>query len=191
MLCTPVSSEDECVIFFRSPLALYSPQLFSLPMPQHLYTFRKAEHLCLKKEIEALFSAGCISTSQFPLRATFRTLPYAGVGPQVKILLSVSKRHFKHAVDRNRAKRQLREAYRLQKQHLLEQLPQDVGVHLAFIWLSDRPMPSSLVHKRVGGILHRVAEKVNEREAKLLAEAESLAAQNGGAPVPENGGGLC
>lgn len=139
-------------------------------MPQHVYTFRKPEHLCLKREIEALFSAGCTSMTQFPLRATFRTLPYEGKGPQVKILLSVSKRHFKHAVDRNRAKRQIREAYRLQKHLLIEQLPLNVSVHLAFIWLSDHPMPSSLVHKRVGGILQHVAEKVREKETKKQCE---------------------
>lgn len=86
-------------------------------MSQHLYTFRKPEHLCLKTEIEALFGAGNTSMSAFPLRITYRKLPYTGQGPQVKVLLSVSKRHFKHAVDRNRAKRQIREAYRLQNTH--------------------------------------------------------------------------
>lgn len=139
-------------------------------MPQHVYTFRKPEHLCLKKEIEALFSAGCSSMSQFPLRATFRTVVYDGTGPQVKVLLSVSKRHFKHAVDRNRAKRQLREAYRLQKQLLIGQLPPSVGVHLAFIWLSDRPMPSQVVSKRVNTILQRVGEKVLAQQPSASAE---------------------
>ncbi len=149
-------------------------------MPQHVYTFRKAEHICLKREIESLFSAGCTSMTQFPLRATFRTYPYEGKGPQVKILLSVSKRHFKHAVDRNRAKRQIREAYRLQKHLLLEQLPQSVSVHMAFIWLSDEPMPSSLVHKRVRGILQRVAEKVMLKEAEKQSEAMQPLAEGEG-----------
>lgn len=96
----------------------------------------------------------------FPLRVTYRALPYAGNGPQVKVLISVSKRHFKHAVDRNRAKRQIREAYRLQKQVLLSVLPADKAVHVAFIWLSDRPVKSDLVHKRLYTALQRMAEKL-------------------------------
>ena len=124
------------------------------------YTFRKPEHLCLKREIEELFSAGNTSMSAFPMRATFKQLPYDGKGPQVKILLSVSKRHFKHAVDRNRAKRQLREAYRLRKPVFLSSLPTHVALHIAFIWLSDRPICSEQVHTRMDTLLRRISEKI-------------------------------
>ena len=123
------------------------------------YTFRKCEHLCLKTEIEALFSAGCTSMSMFPLRATFRTMEYKGYGPQVKILLSVSKKHFRHAVDRNRAKRQLREAYRLQKHLLLNELSAEQSLHIAFIWLSNRPIKSEIVHARMRSALLKIAER--------------------------------
>lgn len=124
------------------------------------YTFRKPEHLCLKSEIEALFSSGCSSMSVFPLRVTFRRFAYEGKGPQAKVLLSVSKRHFKHAVDRNRAKRQLREAYRHLKPTFLAALPADVCLHIAFIWLSDRPVRSELVATRMKTALQRINEKV-------------------------------
>lgn len=128
------------------------------------FTFRKCEHLCLKTEIEALFSAGCSSMSMFPLRVTYRKLDYKGSGPQVKILLSVSKRHFKHAVDRNRAKRQLREAYRLQKHLLLEMMPTDVAVHIAFIWLSNRPVKSEIVSSRMRTALLKIGDQMKECE---------------------------
>ena len=124
------------------------------------YTFRKAEHICLKTEIESLFSAGSTSMSAFPLRATYRKLTYDGQGPQVKVLLSVSKRHLHHAVDRNRAKRQIREAYRLQKHLLISSLPQDVAINVAFIWLADHPMPSKLVSSRMNQILQRIRQNV-------------------------------
>ena len=55
------------------------------------HTFPKPEPLCLTNEFEALFGAGSSSLSMFPLRATFRVLPYQGHGPRVKVLLSVSK----------------------------------------------------------------------------------------------------
>lgn len=122
------------------------------------YAFPKAEHLCLQKEIEALFHAGSHSHVAFPLRVVFQRVDHVK-GPAVKVLLSVAKRKLRHAVDRNRAKRQLREAYRLQKELLLSTLPDDEGWHIGFIWLADSPVPSALVHKKMKGLLLHVAEK--------------------------------
>ena len=134
------------------------------------FTFPKAEHLCLKKEIEELFTAGSQSATLFPLRTTFRVKPYSGNGPRVKVLISVSKRKFKHAVDRNRAKRQVREAYRLQKHVLLERLPEGMALNMAFIWLSDKPVCSQLVHSRMLTALQRVAEKCQHFIPTLSSE---------------------
>lgn len=124
-----------------------------------MYTFKKPEHLCLKKDIETLFSAGSSSMSVFPLRATFRQIEYPGQGPKVKVLLSVSKRKLHHAVDRVRAKRQIREAYRLQKHMLWDQMPEGMALHIAFIWLADRPMKSAQVHRSIHRLLHHITEK--------------------------------
>lgn len=140
-------------------------------------TFRKPEHLCRQTEIEALFSAGSSATTVYPIRATYRRVEAAGSqGPQVKVLLSVSKRRLKHAVDRNRAKRQLREAYRLQKQFLLDALPEYTGLHVAFIWLSDKPVKSKTIFERMHTILRRIAEntlKAGAAEPRSEASAES------------------
>lgn len=96
----------------------------------------------------------------FPLRLTFRPTERPEGEPRVKVMMSVSKRHFKHAVDRNRAKRQMREAYRLQKHTVLQNLPEGTAYNAAFIWLSSTPQPSQLVHKRMGSLLHRMAERI-------------------------------
>ena len=83
--------------------------------------------------------------------------------PAVQLLLSVPKRRFKHAVDRNRLKRQLREAYRLHKQLLISVVPKGMSLALSFIWLSDSHRPTADVESRVVSLLQRIAEKINSQ----------------------------
>ena len=78
----------------------------------------------------------------------------------VQILVSVSKRHFKRAVKRNRVKRQIREAYRHHKQILAERVPQDKTLAIAFIWLADELFESQQVEKSVKRLLEKVVESV-------------------------------
>lgn len=75
--------------------------------------YPKKEKLKSKKLIEQLFTEGQ-SVSAFPLRLVFMPATYED-DVTIKTGVSVSKRHFKKAVDRNRIKRLLREAYRLNK----------------------------------------------------------------------------
>lgn len=129
-----------------------------------IYTFPKTEHLCLKKEIDALFSGESVALVAFPLRVLFQSVSLCETSPRVKVLISVSKKKFRQAVDRNRAKRQIREAYRLQKHLLLSALPEGTALHVAFIWISDKAVPSSLVHSRMRSLLLRMNEKLCARE---------------------------
>lgn len=122
-------------------------------------TFRKPERLRLKKEIESLFSAGSRSVTIYPLRATCRTAAYSGSGPHVKVLLSVAKRRLRQANMRNRAKRQLREAYRLQKQILTDRVPDATAVSVAFIWLAESPVSSATINKCMQSLLQRISER--------------------------------
>lgn len=81
------------------------------------FTYPKKEKLKSKTIIESLFSEGK-SIGKYPLRLVFTPLPDSEK-EKIKIGVSVSKRYFKKAVDRNYFKRVLRETYRLNK-HLLE-----------------------------------------------------------------------
>lgn len=121
-------------------------------LPSRL-SFPKAEHLCSRKVIETLFAGGHESFSAYPLRAVFMTSEdFLGA----QILVSVSKRHFKHAVSRNRVKRQVREAYRKNKSILTS----EKGVYIAFLWLSKEIFPSQIVEEKVQNLLLRIQEHV-------------------------------
>ena len=127
---------------------------------QPRYTFRKAERLCSKKRIEGLFASGR-SLSAFPVRVVYQSLaPESETDvcvPQVQILVSVSKRHFKHAVDRNRLKRLIRETYRLNK-HLLTDHLQGRRLSIAFIWMSNEKADFHTVEARMKNLLQRIVE---------------------------------
>jgi ribonuclease P protein component len=78
------------------------------------HTYPKSEKLKSRKTIEQLFTGGK-SVSKYPLRLVYKENPE---DETIAFGVSVSKKYFKKAVDRNYFKRCLREAYRLNK-HLL------------------------------------------------------------------------
>ncbi|MGO4820004.1 MULTISPECIES: ribonuclease P protein component [unclassified Flavobacterium] len=83
-------------------------------------TYPKNEKLKSKITIGLLFSEGK-SVSKYPLRLVY--CPTAlDSDEKIKMGVSVSKKHFKKAVDRNRFKRILRETYRLNKHLLVDHL---------------------------------------------------------------------
>lgn len=117
--------------------------------------FPKSQRLCSHYLIDRLFVPGnSRSLSAYPLRVVFRI--EEGDGEETQLLVSVPKRCFKHAVDRNRVKRQVREAYRTNKDLL--KLPEGKRLYVAMIWLDARHYPSSVVTAKVQNLLTRVSE---------------------------------
>jgi ribonuclease P protein component len=102
--------------------------------------FGKKERLKSRKQIEKLFLAGERFT-QFPIRVTYQFLA-ADEGSCIQVGVTAMKKHFKKAVDRNRIKRQLREAYRLQKTELIDTLKQKGLKAYIFFMYSDKTMAS-------------------------------------------------
>ena len=122
---------------------------------------KKRERMVSLKLIDTLFGGGCSqSMAAFPLRAVYIKKERAQGEAPVQILVSVPKKRFKHAVDRNRVKRQVREAFRQHKELLYEALAEHEQLLLAFIWLSDAHRSSRDVESRVVGLMQRVAEKL-------------------------------
>lgn len=81
-------------------------------------TYPKHEKLKSKTTIDLLFSEGK-SVSKYPLRLVYAPISLED-GEKIKMGVSVSKKYFKKAVDRNYFKRVLRETYRLNKELLLD-----------------------------------------------------------------------
>ncbi len=100
----------------------------------------------------------------FPLRVVYMKMEKrAGEEaiPPVRILVSVPKKRFRHAVDRNRMKRLVREAYRLNKQILWDTLDgEDYRVMLAFVCITDTLPTFFSVNKSMKKALTRIAEKL-------------------------------
>ena len=135
-------------------------------------TLPKAERLNRKRLIDQLFGGNGKSLLAFPLRMVYMTT--ALDGQTASMLVSVPKKRFKRAVKRNRVKRQVREAYRKNKQLLLPVLEENgQSVVMAFIWLSDTLMDSSVVEEKVCNLLVRLAERLQSRTTAtdMVAEA--------------------
>jgi ribonuclease P protein component len=134
--------------------ATSSPQ----PSANRCYTFPKAEHLCRKKLIEQLFSKQGASFGVYPLRLTWLPAPARGSAPP-QVLISVSKRTFKRAVDRNRLKRLIREAYRLHKHRLLEAPGGHPVAVLGILYTGKEKSELPLIEKKlISGFTRLLAE---------------------------------
>lgn len=95
------------------------------------FTFNKNEKLKSKKLIDEIFTDGK-SISVYPLRLVY--LPKVFDEPvKAKTGVSVSKRHFKTAINRNRIKRLLREVYRLNKSNYFNNLPTQYAFMILYI----------------------------------------------------------
>ncbi len=82
-----------------------------------MYSFKKEERLCSKKLLEKLFHSGS-SFLLYPFRIVWLPENLSADVP-VQVVISVSKRNFKKAADRNLIKRRMREIYRLHKSEFL------------------------------------------------------------------------
>ena len=103
------------------------------------YTLRAGERLKREQHIEALFRTGK-ALSVFPVRIVWRLEPVASTPFNILAGFSAPKKKFKRATDRNRIKRQLREAWRLQRPALEPAIPAGRQLHI-FILFTDKTLP--------------------------------------------------
>ena len=124
------------------------------------YKFRKEEKIVGENRIDSLFIEGK-SFVAFPLRVVYLKTELSLSSP-LSVLVSVPKKRIKSAVKRNRIKRQVREAYRLNK-HYLEALTESIDHHLdiAFVFVRDELMEYSIIEKGMRKGLTEIANRLS------------------------------
>lgn len=111
-------------------------------------SFPKTEKLCGKYAVEQLYKEGKRFVT-WPLRVSYM---HVSDGSN-RILIWAPKSLFRHAVDRNRLRRQMREAYRLNKTLL-----DDHTYHIAFNYI-DKTMQD---YKVIAKAMRKALLKINQ-----------------------------
>jgi len=125
------------------------------------FTYPKSEKLKRKNTIDLLFSEG-LSVSKYPLRLVYAPLPGETDG-KIKMGVSVSKKYFKHAVDRNYFKRVLRETYRLNKHLILDNV--DKPYALMFFYQSKERLPYAAINLKTIALFEKFVTEIKKENA--------------------------
>ena len=155
------------------------------------FTYPKTEHLKSRKAIDQLFKSG-ESFFVYPYKVIYRLIDNgqlimdnAAGEPEAKVetpnnqlsiinyqLLSgfaASTRNFKHAVDRNRIKRLGREAFRLNKHALEQQLATNQLALQVFFIFTDKKLPDwKLIEPKMQACLKKLIHLTKKHHEKLL-----------------------
>ncbi|MDR2652669.1 MAG: ribonuclease P protein component [Prevotellaceae bacterium] len=123
------------------------------------YGFKKNERLCLRKEIENVVQNGKKMMS-YPFLVNY-LIKDAQNNETTKIAISVAKRNFKKAVDRNLLKRRIREAYRQHKHNLAETARNNNKVINAIIvYVSKEKLPYEEIRKGIIKSMEKLAKNI-------------------------------
>jgi len=123
------------------------------------FTFPKKEHLCGEIRLGKLYAEGK-AFIVYPLRVVYKISENQDNVP-VKVLVSVPKKRFKHAVDRNRIKRLMRESYRLSKVPFINiVVSKSVSVQIAFNYVANLETDFATLKRKMEKALLQIAEKL-------------------------------
>ncbi len=125
------------------------------------FGYHKKEKLKSRTELQAIFTTGK-SFSVFPIKVFFIKKDTMDASVPVSAGVGVSSKHFKKAVDRNRIKRLLREAYRLEKQSLHQVVSTQSKTIAVFFLYLDKELPDyTLIRVKMKEGLEKLIKKIN------------------------------
>ncbi len=129
-------------------------------MPSN-FSYPTKEKLKSRKLLDQLFTKGK-SVSAFPLKAFYMVIPDAS-SEIIQTGVGVSSRNFTKAVDRNRIKRLLREAYRLNKQLLHVGLEKNQKKLAVFILFVGKEKPAfELLHELMPTVIQKILVAIDK-----------------------------
>lgn len=134
-------------------------------MKKKSFPFRREERLKSRKTIDKLFKRGQ-SFGQFPLRVVWMELETPMGDSPVQFALTVPKKKFKRASDRNRIRRLIREAYRLQKPYFYDRLPEELEQLAMMIIYTGKEMPD---HKTIEVAMKQLLRRLSKKCQKSLS----------------------
>lgn len=118
----------------------------------------KKQKLCSATAIDILFGSGGAEFSRiaYPLRAVARRNDKRRSDAPLTFLISVPKKRLRHAVDRVKMRRRVREAFRLT--HQTYPLPDGTQVDIAFIYVANDLAPYAAVARSMSRILEALQD---------------------------------
>ncbi|MGB8192571.1 MAG: ribonuclease P protein component, partial [Chitinophagaceae bacterium] len=125
------------------------------------YTLKKHERLKSRKLLDQLFRGGN-NFFLYPIKVYYQSTA-SPINAPVQAGFGVSARVFKKAVDRNRIKRLMREAYRLQKPALLEMIgPRQEKLAVFFLYVGKEVPEYETVKEKLLSVIERLSRSVNQ-----------------------------
>lgn len=132
------------------------------------YTFPKSARLTSTKAISRLYEKGKRKSLK-PLRYVVYDKESWQETNRVKVLVSVPKRIFKHAVDRNKLKRRIREAYRLRYSRLEKiALDRNMCMSIGIMYSWDKEQDFKTIDYAMEKIISNIEKDYQEGEHLAL-----------------------
>lgn len=121
------------------------------------FSLGKEHKLCAKVAVDRLFGPdGCgRGVMAYPLRAVWAENPGRTRGNQVQFMITVPKKRIRHAVDRVKVRRRIREAYRLARPAQVAPAEGKV-IDIAFVYVSNQTEPYARIEKAMRRLLDKI-----------------------------------